>query len=96
MRPACADFKGFDCLAFFQARANDEFNAATIPEKGRLVAGSFSLSGRISQRENINDNRDKQVDYYFRMRLVDQATGLELWAKQIYVGKITDRRTPTW
>ena len=79
-----------------QARGNDEFNQSTVPGKGNLVAGSFSLSGRISQRENLNDNGDKQVDYYFRMRLVDQTTGLEVWARQVYVGKITDRRSPTW
>ena len=78
------------------ARTDPEFNRATVVDEGRLVAASLSLSGRISQRDTPTDGGKKQVDYYFQMRVVDQATGLERWSKQIYVGKITSRRNQTW
>jgi len=78
------------------ARNDAEFNQATVVGAGQLVAASLSLSGKISQRENYTDGGKKQIDYYFSMRVVDQATGLERWSKQTYIGKLTSRRNQTW
>ena len=78
------------------ARNDPEFNQSTVVGPGQLVAASLSLSGRISQRETPTDGGKKQIDYYFQMRVVDQATGLERWSKQTYIGKLTNRRNQTW
>ena len=78
------------------ARGDAEFNQATVVGPGQLVAASLSLSGKISQRENPTDGGKKQIDYYFSMRVVDQATGLERWSKQTYIGKLTSKRNQTW
>ena len=78
------------------ARGDAEFNQSTVVGPGQLVAASLSLSGRISQRETPTDGGKKQIDYYFSMRVVDQATGLERWSKQTYIGKLTSKRNQTW
>jgi len=42
------------------------------------------------------DNGDKQVEYYFQLRIVELATGLQWWQKQTVIGKRADGSTPTW
>lgn len=77
-------------------RGNAEFNQATVAAQGQLVAPTHSLYGKIVQREVRMDNGDKQIEYYFQLRLVEIASGLQWWQKQHVIGKRTDGTTPTW
>ena len=77
-------------------RGNAEFNQNTVAKTGQLVAPTHSVSGKIIQREIRMDNGDKQIEYYFQLRIVELATGLQWWQKQTLIGKRTDGRTPTW
>ncbi len=78
------------------ARGNAEFNQATVAQAGQLVAPSHTIYGKIIQREIPMDNGDKQVEYYFQMRLVEIATGLQWWQGQVPIVKRADHDTPTW
>ena len=77
-------------------RGNAEFNQATVPQAGQLVAPTHSVYGKVIQRDIPMDNGDKQVEYYFQLRIVDIATGLQWWQNQVRIIKRTDGRTPTW
>ncbi len=77
-------------------RGNTEFNQATVPQAGQLVAPTHSVYGKVIQRDIPMDNGDKQVEYYFQLRIVDIATGLQWWQNQVRIIKRTDGRTPTW
>ena len=77
-------------------RGNAEFNQATVPQAGQLVAPTHSVYGKIIQREIPMDNGDKQIEYYFQLRIVELATGLQWWQRQVPIVKRTDGRTPTW
>lgn len=77
-------------------RGNAEFNQATVAAQGQLVAPTHSVYGKIIQRDIRMDNGDKQVEYYFQLRLVEIASGLQWWQKQHIIGKRTDGTTPTW
>lgn len=77
-------------------RGNAEFNQATVAKAGQLVAATHSIFGNIFQREVRMDNGDKQVEYYFQLRITDLATGLQWWQKQYPIIKRTDASTPTW
>ncbi len=77
-------------------RGNAEFNQATVAAQGQLVAPTHSIYGKIIQRDIRMDNGDKQIEYYFQLRIVDLATGLQWWQKQHFIGKRTDAKTPTW
>ena len=77
-------------------RGDAEFNQSTVARTGQLVAPSHAIYGKIVQREIPMDNCDKQVEYYFQMRIVELATGLQWWQGQIPVVKRTDATTPTW
>ena len=77
-------------------RGNDEFNQTTVAKKGQLVAPTHSLFGKIIQREIRMDNGDKQIEYYFQLRITEIASGLQWWQKQHLIGKRTDASTPTW
>ena len=77
-------------------RGNAEFNQATVPQTGQLVAPTHSVYGKIIQRELRMDNGDKQIEYYFQLRIVEIATGLQWWQKQHLIAKRTGAMTPTW
>ena len=77
-------------------RGNAEFNQGTVAKAGQLVAPTHSVYGKIIQRELRMDNGDKQIEYYFQLRIVELATGLQWWQQQIPIVKRTDVRTPTW
>ena len=77
-------------------RGNGEFNQNTVAKAGQLVAPTHSVYGKIIQREIRMDNGDKQIEYYFQLRIVELATGLQWWQKQAVIGKRTDATTPTW
>ena len=77
-------------------RGNAEFNQGTVVQAGQLVAPTHSVYGKIIQREIRMDNGDKQIEYYFQLRIVELATGLQWWQNQAVIGKRTDATTPTW
>lgn len=77
-------------------RGNGEFNQATVAKQGQLVAPTHSVYGKVIQREIRMDNGDKQIEYYFQLRLVEIASGLQWWQKQHVIGKRADGKTPTW
>ena len=77
-------------------RGDAEFNQATVAKTGQLVAPTHSLYGKIIQREVRMDNGDKQIEYYFQLRITEIATGLQWWQKQYVIGKRADAKTPTW
>ena len=77
-------------------RGNAEFNQSTVAQAGQLVAPTHSVYGKIIQREVRVDNGDKQIEYYFQLRIVELATGLQWWQRQTLIGKRTDGSTPTW
>jgi len=77
-------------------RGDAEVKQDTVAAPGQLVPPTLSLSGKIVQKEVRMDNGDKQIEYYFQLRLVEIATGIQEWQKQVFVGKRTDKRTPTW
>ncbi len=93
---ASADNRDEMIDAVRSARGDAEFNQATVAAQGQLVAATHSIYGKIIQRELRMDNGDKQIEYYFQLRIVDVATGLQWWQKQHMIGKRTDRRTATW
>ena len=77
-------------------RGNGEFNQNTVAKAGQLVAPTHSVYRKIIQREIRRDDGDKQIEYYFQLRIVELATGLQWWQKQAVIGKRTDATTPTW
>ena len=77
-------------------RGNSEFNQNTVAQAGQLVAPTHSIYGKVIQREIRMDNGDKQIEYYFQLRIMELATGLQWWQQQIPIVKRTDARTPTW
>ena len=78
------------------ARGDSEFNQATVAGPGQLVAPTHSVYGKIIQREIRMDNGDKQIEYYFQLRIVEIATGLQWWQKQHLIAKRAGAMTPTW
>ena len=93
---ASADNRDEMVNAARSVRGNAEFNQNTVAKAGQLVAPTHSVYGKIIQREIRMDNGDKQIEYYFQMRIVELATGLQWWQKQAIIGKRTGARTPTW
>lgn len=93
---ASADNRDQMVNAARSVRGNAEFNQATVAQAGQLVAPTHSVYGKIIQRELRMDNGDKQIEYYFQLRIVELATGLQWWQKQTLIGKRTDGTTPTW
>jgi len=77
-------------------RGDAEVKQGAVAAPGQLLPPTLSLSGKIVQKEVRMDNGDKQIEYYFQLRLVEIATGIQGWQKQVFVGKRTDKRTPTW
>ena len=93
---ASADNRDEVVNAARSVRGNAEFNQATVAKTGQLVAPTLSVYGKIIQREIRMDNGDKQIEYYFQLRIVELASGLQWWQKQSIIGKRTDATTPTW
>ena len=77
-------------------RNDPEFNQGTVPQLGQKVAPTHSIYGKIWSQELPMDNGDKQIEYYFQLRIVDVKTGLQWWQNQTEIIKITDRTMPTW
>lgn len=72
-------------------RGDDEFDQTTIAGKGQLRSPDLALAGKIIARELRRDNRGRQYEYTFQMRITDLKTGLQWWQDSEFVGKRTDR-----
>jgi len=77
-------------------RGNAEFNQATVAKQGQLVAPTHSVFGKIIERQIPMDNGDKQIEYYFQLRITEIASGLQWWQKQHLIAKRADGKTRTW
>ena len=77
-------------------RNDPEFNQGTVPQLGQKVAPTHSIYGKIYQQVLRRDNGDKQIEYYFQLRIVDVKTGLQWWQNQTEIIKITDATSPAW
>ena len=93
---ASADNRDEMVNAVRSVRGDAEFNQNTVVNAGQLVAPTHSVYGKIIQREVRMDNGDKQIEYYFQLRIVELATGLQWWQKQVPIVKRTGASTPTW
>lgn len=70
-----------------EARNNDEINQYKVPEKGKIAAPEFALSGKIIQR-NTKVKSKQRVDYFFLLTLTDLATGLVVWDNEVNIIKL--------
>jgi len=77
-------------------RNDPEFNQGTVPQLGQKVAPTHSIYGKIIQQVLPTDDGDKQIEFYFQLRIVDVKTGLQWWQNQTEIIKITDSTTPAW
>ncbi len=83
-----------------ELRADDEFNQATIPDKGNLVSPDYSLSGKIIQN-NARARRGllptiKQSEFAFQLSLTDLKTGLAVWEEEKLIVKQGSRAAVGW
>ena len=62
-----------------QLRDDDEFNQATVAQKGTLIAPDLSLSGKILERQIRMSSSKTQIEYYFQLTLTQVSTGLAIW-----------------
>ena len=76
-------------------RGNEEFNQATIPGKGQLIAPDYLLAGKIIERDYYIGDK-KYVEYYFILKLIDTKTGLIYWEGKEVIGKVADENASTW
>lgn len=79
-----------------ELRNLDEFNQATIPQKGQLVAPELSISGKIIERQVAYGRGKTQVEYYFQLEVARIGTGLMLWKKEEVIGKRGSSKSVTW
>lgn len=56
------------------------------------VEPQYILRGRLTQRNMVQDDGDRQIEYNLNLTLIDISTGLEFWQKRIHVGKPADKK----
>ena len=66
-------------------RDDEEYNPATVIEKGELIAPNISLSGAVSKQ-----TQDGVTTYLLLLTLTDIKTGLLLWDKDIFLSQELD------
>lgn len=74
----------------------EEFESATMADKGTLIAPDLSISGKILQRNISYDKKTQQIEYYFQLKVTDLTTGLRFWQKEIIIGKRGSNKAPAW
>lgn len=84
---ATADNRDVMVNAVRSVRGNAEFNQSTVAKAGQLVAPTHSIYGKIIQHDVRKQNGDKEIEYYFQLRIVELASGLQWWQKQHVIGK---------
>lgn len=78
-----------------QIRGDEEYKQDTTISKGKLLAPSFALSGKVIQR-NSNVDGDQRIDYYFLMSLVDLERGVVVWDHEVNISKISSGKSSSW
>jgi uncharacterized protein (TIGR02722 family) len=68
-------------------RGNAEFNQQTVAKTGQLVAPTHSVFGKVIERQIYMDGGDRQVEYWFQLKITEIASGLQWWQKQYVIGK---------
>jgi uncharacterized protein (TIGR02722 family) len=76
-------------------RGNEEFNQATLPGKGQLIAPDYLLAGKIIERDYYVGDK-KYVEYYFILKLIDTKTGLIFWEGKEVIAKVSGENASTW
>jgi uncharacterized protein (TIGR02722 family) len=76
-------------------RSNKEFNQATLPKEGQLVAPDYLLAGKIIERDYYVGDR-KYVEYYFILKLIDTRTGLIVWEGKEVIAKVGGENASNW
>lgn len=79
-----------------QLRKDEEFNQATIAQKGTLIAPDMSISGMILQRDIRYSRSKTQVEYYFQLRVASITTGLVHWQRETIIGKRGSSKSVSW
>jgi uncharacterized protein (TIGR02722 family) len=79
-----------------QLRQDEEFNQATIAQKGTLIAPDMSISGLILQRDIRYSRGKTQVEYYFQLRVASITTGLVHWQRETIIGKRGSSKSVSW
>ena len=74
----------------------EEFESATMADKGTLIAPDLSISGKILQRNISYDKKTQQIEYYFQLKVTDLTTGLRFWQKETIIGKRGSNKAPAW
>jgi len=74
-------------------RLDPEFNQATVAKQGQLIAPTHSLRGRVIERHPTVGGSMQQIEYWFQLQVVDQATGLQAWQKQVKIVKSADKKS---
>ncbi|MCE3047535.1 penicillin-binding protein activator LpoB [Helicobacter kayseriensis] len=77
------------------ARGNQEYKQNSTINQGRLLAPSFSLSGKVVQR-NMQVGKEQRIDYYFLMSLVDLENGIVVWDHEVNISKIASGNSSSW
>ncbi|WP_027327233.1 penicillin-binding protein activator LpoB [Helicobacter pametensis] len=79
-----------------QARGNQDYRQSTTIAQGNLIAPSYSLSGKVVQRNSSVEGKQR-VDYYFLLSLVDLKSGLVVWDHEVNISKIApSSRSSSW
>ncbi|MBQ4384648.1 MAG: hypothetical protein II823_01845 [Kiritimatiellae bacterium] len=55
------------------------------------VVPQYILRGRLTQRNLVQDDGDRQLEYNLNLTLIEIETGLEFWQKRVHVGKLADK-----
>lgn len=78
-----------------KARGDEEYDQSTVAKKGKKIAVSASLGGKIGQRITRIGN-DQRIDYFFKIEIVDTTTGLLAWSKTIDISKLSSGNHSVW
>jgi uncharacterized protein (TIGR02722 family) len=68
-------------------RGNAEVNQQTVAKTGQPVAPTHSVFGKVIERQIYMDGGDRQVEYWFQLKITEIASGLQWWQKQYVIGK---------
>ncbi len=66
----------------------EEFADENLAAKKQLVAPELSLSGKIIQRDIKYGKKQKQVEYYFQLKVTNLTNGLRFWQNETIINKI--------
>lgn len=74
----------------------EEFEDENIPTKKQLIAPELSISGKIIQRDVKYGKNQKQVEYYFQLKVTNLNNGLRFWQNEAIIGKRGSSKSVSW